>query len=101
MRMTNLWRICFAVCLSAWCFLARQTGLCAEDGTSLSIEDALKTTSFGETSPLSLSPDGKHLAFMARENEKIHWTSSDELEAYIRTGIHTRSRAGNIWIADL
>ncbi len=99
MRRNSSWRICLAISFLALCQPA--TNLDAQEVTPLAIDDALKTTSFGETSPFSLSRDGKWLAFMAVENQRNQSVMNDEHQAFVRTGVATRYRAGNIWIAEV
>jgi dipeptidyl aminopeptidase/acylaminoacyl peptidase len=70
----------------------------AQQARPLSVEDALKTYSFGETSPLSFSPDGRWIVYMVRNNQKAH-ANSDE-EWYIRTGLHDGDCAGELWLSN-
>lgn len=91
---------CFVIPIGALHFLLSPAFLFGQNVKPLSVEDALKTTSLGEVSPIALSPDGKWLAYMAQEKQRIVEVTDDESKEYVRTGIHTRNRAGNIWVAN-
>ena len=66
----------------------------------LSVEDALKTHSLVETSPLALSPDGQWLAYAVRDNQRSR-VAGDHHDVYIRSGIPSRNCDADIWIVNL
>ena len=66
----------------------------------LPIEDAIKTHALGEMSPLALSPDGRFLAYMVQDNQRLLVQKEPELATYLRTGVNTRSRQGDLWLTD-
>src|SRR5260370_42026437 len=74
-----------------YCSLTLPIRAMAQTTAPLSIDDALKTRSFGETSPLAFSPDGTKLAYMVQDNERMGPTEPErEIETYIRTGVLLR-----------
>lgn len=74
---------------------AQQTG-------ALPIESVLNTHSLAEASPISFSPDGKWLAYMARDNrrEQIKKERGIERDHYVRTGLFLRNEGGDVWISN-
>ena len=85
--------LCFPTCLLIPGIAAPQTL------APLSISDVLNGYSFGEVSPLSISPDGRWVAYMVRDKKKVAVTKS-ETERFVRTGIFSRNESGEIWITD-
>jgi dipeptidyl aminopeptidase/acylaminoacyl peptidase len=68
----------------AWCTLATSLVLPAQDTSPLSVEDALKVRSFGPLMPVSFSSNGKWLAYVIQNNERVR--SVDE-DTWARTGV--------------
>jgi dipeptidyl aminopeptidase/acylaminoacyl peptidase len=66
----------------------------------MAVEDIIRTNSFGEVSPLAYSPDGKWLAYMIRDSQRIPMRGDNEEETYVRTGVYGRNQAGDIWIVN-
>ena len=68
----------------AWSTVAVTPVTLAQEASPLSVEDALRVRSFGALMPISFSPNGKWLAYVAQDNERVR--SVDE-DAWARTGV--------------
>jgi dipeptidyl aminopeptidase/acylaminoacyl peptidase len=79
------------------CTLIASTLAAGQSLGALSIEDALKARSFGQLLPISLTPDGKWLAYTVRESERGRG-ADNEMSA--RTGIHGWNTGTDIWISN-
>jgi dipeptidyl aminopeptidase/acylaminoacyl peptidase len=74
----------------------------AEDRRVLSVEDALDTHSLGDLSRLALSPDGKWVAYVVRDNRRAVSLGSQDAKYFrVRTGIYEQNRFGDLWVADV
>lgn len=62
----------------------------------LAVADVLDIRSFGEISPVVLSPDGKWIAYSVLDNRR---TKSESSDAFTRTGVISRSE-GDVWISN-
>jgi dipeptidyl aminopeptidase/acylaminoacyl peptidase len=80
------------------CWLTVPPGCGAQQNIPLAPEDALRTRSFGELSPLAYSPDGKWVAFSAADAQAIQKTKA--IDSYLRLGVPRRARGGQIWISN-
>jgi dipeptidyl aminopeptidase/acylaminoacyl peptidase len=58
----------------------------------------VKSRFLGETTPIAISPDGKWVAYMVRDNSKNRCINEDE--TYVRTGLDCRVRGGEIWLTN-
>ena len=68
----------------AWCAFAVPPVTLAQNASPLSVEDALRVRSFGPLMPVSFSPNGKWLAYVIQNNERVR--SVDE-DTWARTGV--------------
>lgn len=82
--------------LVACCMFIESTLVAGQSLHPLSVEDALKVRSFGQLLPISLSPDGKWLAYTVRENER---GKGADLELSARTGVYGWNTGTDIWIS--
>jgi dipeptidyl aminopeptidase/acylaminoacyl peptidase len=73
--------------------------LLAQQAIPLSIEDALKTRSFGAASAFPFSPDGQWIAYMVRQNTSAQLEKDSDL--YLRTGSYDEDQHSDIWIANI
>jgi dipeptidyl aminopeptidase/acylaminoacyl peptidase len=93
----------FAELVSVFLWLGLgSSALSDERPRPIPVESALDTRSFGELSPLVLSPDGKWLAYLLRSNARTPAKLSHEMERehYVRTGEYLRNEASDIWISN-
>jgi dipeptidyl aminopeptidase/acylaminoacyl peptidase len=70
----------------------------AQKVAALSIQDVIETHSLGETSSLAISPDGRRVAYMVRDDRKT--SSREESVAEGETGVPSRDRGGQIWVSN-
>jgi len=70
----------------------------SQHAVPLSIDDALRTYSFGAISPLALSPDGKYVAYMVQDNERV---SPIGEERFLRTGVPPEDLWGELWVSSV
>jgi len=77
--------------------LIASTSAAGQSPDALSVEDALKVRSFGQLLPVSLSLDGKWLAYTVRENERGRGA---DIEMSARTGVHGWNTGTDIWISN-
>jgi dipeptidyl aminopeptidase/acylaminoacyl peptidase len=89
----------FLLCMVS--HLSVQTELSAQVLEPISVEDALKTKSFAEESPFAFSPDGKLLAYVVQDNQKITRQKRNETEIFVETGVDVRNEDGSIWVTNL
>ena len=86
-----------AICITLWpvcfCFPAMSA---EQQAAPLPPEVAVKSRLFGETGPIAVSPDGKWVAYMIRDNARNRCVNEDE--TYVRTGLECRVRGGEIWL---
>jgi dipeptidyl aminopeptidase/acylaminoacyl peptidase len=67
----------------------------------LSIADALGTRSLGDLSRMALSPDGKWIAYMVRDNRRaVSLRDGEEKYFEVYTGIHAQNRFSDMWVAN-
>ena len=72
----------------------------AQERKPLQVEDAVKTHSFTETSPLALSPDGRWVAYTVRDNSRSKEKAGTDEEIRVRRGVRSGELGGEIWITN-
>jgi dipeptidyl aminopeptidase/acylaminoacyl peptidase len=85
---------------SLYCTTASR-GVLAQSVAPLLPEDVVKGTLISELSPIGLSPNGKLLAYVVREPERIRSGDELDLEGFIRTGVSARNQATDIWVTNI
>jgi dipeptidyl aminopeptidase/acylaminoacyl peptidase len=66
----------------------------------MSVEDAVKSRSFGYQSPLAFSSDGTKVAYMVQENGKLPRLNNEtEDEFYVRTGVFLQDQGSDILVS--
>jgi dipeptidyl aminopeptidase/acylaminoacyl peptidase len=86
--------LCFAFCPDT---------ASAREPEPLPVEIALRSHSFGEISPLAVSPGGKWIAYSVHDNLRMQAKREQgiEKERYVRSGILLQNEANDIWITNL
>ncbi|MGB9067646.1 MAG: prolyl oligopeptidase family serine peptidase [Candidatus Acidiferrales bacterium] len=77
------------------CGVAVAGSAAAQEPKPLVVEDALNNKQFAALLPLSLSPDGKDLAYTVQDNGRARRM---DLETYDRTGIPPWGVGSDIWV---
>jgi dipeptidyl aminopeptidase/acylaminoacyl peptidase len=92
----NLTAILFS--LSVFCSVTMSATGGTENLLPLSLEDGLRMHSFGPLMPIGISPNGKWLAYVVQDNQRVR--SSDD-EAWARTGVQRWNTGTDVWIVDM
>ena len=93
-----LFSFSIATCVLCGC-LVPPIAAAAQEAIPLPVESLLDRRSFGEVSPLAYSPDGRWVAYTVRDMRRIQSEQQDDTH-FVRTGLVTRSQAGDIWISN-
>jgi dipeptidyl aminopeptidase/acylaminoacyl peptidase len=75
----------------------------SQEARPLTVEEAMGTHSFTTASHISLSRDGRWLAYSVRDNRRMISTNSDgdERERLARTGVFAENEGTDIWIVEV
>lgn len=81
------------------CLTATAPAAAAQQVKPLSIEDALATRSFGIYAPISVSPDGRWVAYTIVDPRKRR-SHSENAPYFLSTGAPRDAEGAELWIAD-